>query len=583
MSKTIQSTIEEEVLEYLDREFEISEGVRFSQHKLITRIMRFKNRAYPSKLTKQFRYKYWYDIISSRVGDEVKNIDIDTANIVAYSQNTKLDFPAVFITNIRLKEWLRDNNQADQLNEASEMFSADGNVVFIKKKGGYELFDPQNFYVINQTAKTLENTAVIERHQLTQTDLRKMKGVWENIDGVIENCKERSLSATKRTTTTSTSNPLYEIFIRNGEVSEAELFEAQGKEGGRKEHYLLAKIVVAGLKKGSKDNKYILYADKIGEMPYEEAHRGAYRGRWWREGLYESLFDNQVRANEIGNQLARGLEWASKAIFNSSDKLIVQNALTDLSNGDIIKSNDLRQVPLRMQGLDQLLADWNRNIQEADRISNSQEIVRGETTAGTPFKLGQLMDINAGKLFVILRQRLTVPYKRAFRKWILPEIIKDLRMQDIINITGDEEIVQRFREMMVDNWYINNLINIGPHNPEIAQTIKETKLREVGEKEASIKNVKKVWEGVLPRIGITITGENFNMTENLQTLAALVQIETDPTRRAWILDRIYDLKGLPAPPMMPQIPQQQQGQQQGGGQALKALTEGESPMEEPAL
>lgn len=564
----IFKTIEEEVMSYLGPEIEIAEGVKHSQYKLIRRIMRFKNRVYPKgKITNQARYKYWYDIIQSRINSEVKNIDIDTENALVYSENTMGDFPAVFICNLKLREWMRDNNQGDKLNAAVEMFSGDGNVVFKKTKTGYELFDPINFFVVNQTAETLNETSVIERYQLTQSELRKKDGVWDNVQNVIENCGDKyfSVSVREKTPQTQTTNPYYEIFERNGEVTEKELFEAQGKEGGREDVYLLAKIIVAGMEKGGRDHRYVLYAEKINSMEdvYEEAHRGPYKGRWWREGLYELLFDHQVRANEIGNQIARGLEWASKAIFSSSDKLVIQNILTDLADGDIIRAENLQQVSTRMQGFDQLIADWNRNNEEADKISNSYEIVRGESMpSGTPFSLASLMDSNAGKLFVVLRQRLTIPYKRVFKKWVMPKLIKDLKMQDIIKITGDENIIRRFKEMVVGNWYIRNLINIGPHNAEMAELIKEAKMREIEETDPTIKNIKEIWEGIMPRLNITITGENFNMKERLETLTTFVQLEADPMRRAYILDTIYQLKGIPTPPEQPQPePQQQQPQQ----------------------
>lgn len=37
------------------------------------------------------------------------------------------------------------------------------------------------------------------------------------------------------------------------------------------------------------------------------------------------------------------------------------------------------------------------------------------------------MDTNAGKLFVLLRQKITLPYKRVFKQWVLPELIKDMK------------------------------------------------------------------------------------------------------------------------------------------------------------
>jgi hypothetical protein len=551
----IIKTIEEEISDYLSTTVDIAEGVGgYSQYRLVRRITLFKNRIYPGgKTDKQGRYKYWFDIIGPRVNSEVKNLQIDTKNFLVFSTQPQRDFTAVFLANARIKEFLWETGRADELNEVVEQFSGDGNALFKRVKGGYEVSDPSNTYIINQTAKTVDETAVIERHELTQSQLIEKQGVWKNVDEVIEHCHNRTMSATERSADKTTTNPHYEIYERNGEVSEAELFEAQGKKDGDEKKYVLAKIIVAGLKKGAEDHKYILFAEKLtGKMSdvYTEAHRGPYKGKWWREGLYELLFDHEVRANEIGNQIARGLEWASKAVFRSSESIAANNILTDIANGNIIKSADLQQVEVRMQGFDQLIADWNRLMADADRVANSFEIVNGETPAGTPFRLGALLDQNAGKLFVHLRQKLTIPYKNIFKKWILPELLKDLKTKDVIRLTGDAETISQLRKLQAENWFVRNLVKIGPAAaiPEIKEALIEQKIKELGDKEPLLENDKKFWEGVLERLWITITGENMDLTEQMSTLATLLQFETDPFRRAFLLDRVYKVKGIDVPP-----------------------------------
>ena len=66
--------------------------------------------------------------------------------------------------------------------------------------------------------------------------------------------------------------------------------------------------------------------------------------------------------------------------------------------------------------------------------------------------------------------------------------------------------------------------------------------------EPLIKNSSEIWKGVLQRIRVTITGENYDVSEKLQTIAGVLQFETDPVRRAFLLDTIYAAKGIPVPP-----------------------------------
>ena len=561
----ITKTIKNEIDQYINGFVQISEGYQFSQYKLIKRIVLYQNNIYPTgKIDSQGKYKYFFDIISPRIDSEVKNIDFDTKDISFYSDSTE-DSRPIFISNLMLQDWLKENNQSIKLNNAIEQSSGWGNIVWKKIKGGYEMADLKNYYVINQTAETLEDSPVIERHILTQSDLRAKKDIWKNVDDAIKNCGSKNISVVKNGISKEQSVKYYEVYERNGEISEKELKEAQGKEGGSEDKYVLAKIIVAGLSGSDKEGS-VLFAEEISEMPYKEYHRGRYNGRWWRAGLYETLFDIQTRANEIGNQIARGLEWSAKTVFRSSDKLIAQNIMTDMKNGDIIKSIDLQQVSTRMEGFDQLIADWNRLMEMADRLCNSYEVVTGESLpAGTPFRLGAMMNQNANKLFDFIREKLSIAIRSIYEDWVLPDIMRDLKKKNIIRITGSSEIIQTYNQMLVDGWYLKNLIYLPPHTPEDALMIKAQKLQELqGRKDQFLKIEKNFWDEFKPRIKVVISGENVNMLAELETLSTFIALEQDPVRRSALIElamskKNIDIKGLPKSPPMPiQQPQQRQ-------------------------
>ena len=574
----ITKIIKNEIDQYINGFVQISEGYQFSQYKLIKRIVLYQNNVYPTgKIDSQGKYKYFFDIISPRIDSEVKNIDFDTKDISFYSDSTE-DSRPIFISNLMLQDWLKENNQSIKLNNAIEQSSGWGNIVWKKIKGGYEMADLKNFYVINQTAETLEDSPVIERHILTQSDLRAKKDIWKNVDDVIKNCGSKNISVVKNGISKEQSVKYYEVYERNGEISEKELKEAQGKEGGSEDKYVLAKIIVAGLSGSDKEGS-VLFAEEISEMPYKEYHRGRYNGRWWRAGLYETLFDIQTRANEIGNQIARGLEWSAKTVFRSSDKLIAQNIMTDMNNGDIIKSIDLQQVSTRMEGFDQLIADWNRLMEMADRLCNSYEVVTGESLpAGTPFRLGAMMNQNANKLFDFIREKLSIAIRSIYEDWVLPDIMRDLKKKNIIRITGSSEIIQTYNQMLVDGWYLKNLIYLPPHTPEDALMIKAQKLQELqGRKDQFLKIEKNFWDEFKPRIKVVISGENVNMLAELETLSTFIALEQDPVRRSALIElamskKNIDIKGLPKSPPMPiQQPQQKQAEPKSSlGQAETA-------------
>jgi len=582
LEPSLFSRIESDIDHYLFNKVEISEGVFFNQYDLIKRIYKFKNRSLTDKINADLSYNYYFDMISPRVDSEVKNLRFDTKNILVFSANPVKDFAAVFLANASMKDWLSENGEDLKLKEAVEEFVSNGNVGFKKVDGGYEIVDALNTYITNITAKDVEDTDIIERHEMTAIDLKKMSG-WDNVDKVIKKYGNKTFTSSNLTTPTDTTKKMYEIFEFTGEVSEKEFNEVKGENGGSDDVFFLAKIIVAGMKKGGGREKVVLFSEKLkGSMSdyYLFAHRGKYEGRFWRVGMYETLFDYQIRANEIGNQLARGLDWASRVIFRSKDSKILQNIRADVDNGDVIITDDLAQVDVRMRGLDQLIADWNRLMTDADRVSNSFDVVRGESLpSGTPFRLGMLIDQNAGRLFVVLRQKLTLVYKRVFREWIMPELVKGMKGKDVFRFVGEVEILDQLREIMVNNWYMQNLVQIGPHTREMAEGIKQEKLDELRDIDPVIDNSKEIWEGVLPRMFVAITGEGYLYNETVQDILQLIQFETDPNRVNFLLDMMYKIRGINVPPKTEeQPPESQEALAQASPDQNQLLREAEVPM-----
>lgn len=549
------SKITKEIDAYLNQSIDIFEGYSFSPYRLLRRIGLYKNHIYPTgKFDSQGNYKYWFDVISPRVNAEVKNIDFDTKDILLYS-DVLADSVRVMMANIAMKDYLSESGEAEKLNEAVEQGSELGNVVWKKDKKSYRILELNNLMVLNGTAKTLEDSDVIESEVMLATDLRKKVDVWNNVEKLIKNAKADD----KKT------SPEFYIYERNGEVSEKEYIEGkdlltgQVSGGGREDKYLLAKVIVGGLEKGNPTE--VLFCEEIDKKPYKEYHRTAYAGRWLRMGLYEILMDIQTRANEIGNQIARGLEWSSKTLFRSSDKVIAQNILTDLQNGDIIKSIDLQQVQTRMQGFDQLIADWNRLMKLADELANSYEVVTGENSpSGTPFRLATQQNFNANKLFDFIREKLALSFQEVIEDWILPGLLANLKTKEILRITADSGMLNQYYQVLVDDWYIKNLLALPPHDEAMAQEIKSQKLQEISKNQEAIVELEKgMWKDFYPRVRVSITGENVNLGAEMESLSSFIALEGDPVRRTALIEmamkkKNIDVSSLPkSPPVSPQV------------------------------
>jgi hypothetical protein len=563
----LSAQITREIKDYTTQLVNVNEAYDYSQFKLVRRITLFEGRTYPTgKFDSQGNYKLWYDGISSRISNEVKNIDFDTKDVKIYSDRSPIDDLPVLIVNLKLKEYLRDNEIDEEFNSAIEEGSGWGNIVWKKVGKEFERVDLKNFYVVNQTAKCLEETPVIERHQFSSSDLRAKIGVWENVKEVLEQNKSNRFKSQIQSQAKDTTVPYYDIYERNGEVCLKDLKELQGEipSEGDEDVYVFAKVIGAAQNNTTTltpSINYILFAEEMkgcNEDIYKEFHRGVYKGKWFREGLYELLFDQQVRLNQIGNQIAQGLELASKTILRSKDKLIVQNILTDMRNGDIIKTEDLQAVPIEMRGFTELANDWNTVQQMMNDIANSSPIVTGEgMPQRMPFQVAALLNQNANKLFDYIRQKLAIPFTDIFESWVIPEFVKELSGQEILRLTGDSKMFDRLCEMIVDDWYVSNMIAIGPHGRDVADFLKSQQMEELKKRpQIMMKGLQAVFKDFHPSVSCVITGENSTLPQDMQTLSTFIALEQDPIRRTALIEMAMQKKGIDTASLPKSPPQQ---------------------------
>lgn len=552
----LKEQISNEIKDYTTRVVSVGEAYDYSQFKLVRRITLFESHTYPTgKFDSQGNYKFWYDGISSRIENEVKNIDFDTKDVKLFSDRSPSDDLPVLIANLKLLEYMREKDMDTEFNEAVEEGSGWGNIVWKKVKGTFERVDLKNFYVINQTAKTLDETPVIERHQMTSSDLRAKIGIWDNVKEVLEQNKSKLYKSQLQNVATETTVPYYEIFERNGEVCLKDLKEAHGEEvmEGDSDIYVFAKIIGAAETNStslSPTINFILFAEenkgKTNCDLYQEFHRGVYKGKWFREGMYELLFDLQVRLNQIGNQLAQALELSSKTILRSGDKLIVQNILTDMRNGDVLKAADLEQVQLTSTGIPQLIAEWNLIQQQMNDIANSSPIVTGE---GIPqrmaFQLAALLNQNSNKLFDYIRQKLSIPFTVMFEKWVVPAFIKELSGKEILRLTGDPKMLDRLYTMIANDWYVSNLLNIGPHGQDVAEFLIQQQIEELKKRPALLmKGLQETFKNFKPSVSCVIAGENSTLPQDMQTYSTFITLEQDPIRRTALIEMAMAKKGI---------------------------------------
>ena len=571
------STIKAEIDKYTTESVETSGGELYSEWKLKKRIANYKARRYPTgKVNANGEIEYWFDAIQSRVNNEIKNLRIDSRFFMFWSQNPTKDFPAVYITNAALAEYMEDTGRAEELSESTEDFSADGNILLRKTDRSYEKCDMMQTFLTNTLARSVNETDIIERFTLTQSELSKRSNIYENVEEVIEKCKNTTYGATQTSSKSTKTAPQYELYRRTGEITEKAYYEAKGEKKGDANKYILAMVIVCGLTAadGKDKSEYVLFCEKLtGSMSdhFKEAHRGPYKGKWMREGLYELLLDHQTAYNELTNEIMRAIPWSTSAILASNDLQTFQNVRHGLQRGTLLKSSDIRQVQITAQTTEAVNMR-NSVLNEMDTISNSFEVVQGITPAsGTPLGTTQMMNSNANKMFDFLRKKLAVPYRYVYRDFVLKDLVSDLKGKDIIRITGSDQMLEDFRKLAANVWFNSNLAIIGPHTKEMREQLIEEKVMELQQTDPVLKNSKEIWKEVLPRMYVTVVGEAYNTAE-IDTIMQTINLEADPVRRAFFLDYIYKSKGIQTPPEVMQAQEPEATQPQPSAQPAAPLT-----------
>jgi hypothetical protein len=67
--------------------------------------------------------------------------------------------------------------------------------------------------------------------------------------------------------------------------------------------------------------------------------------------------------------------------------------------------------------------------------------------------------------------------------------MKELKSKEVLEITGDEDRLKEYYTMVINAWYINNLLSLPPHSMEEAQTLKDLKMEEIKRDKKQMLNI----------------------------------------------------------------------------------------------
>ena len=611
--KDIFKQIRDERQDFLQNEIEIVPGYNFSQYQTIKKVHLYFNGHYEKgdyeEVNGVMRKKVFHNLSNWRCEIATKMIDMDVKDFILVSNKADSDW-SVFLLEKELKVWLKKNEMGQILNEISRLLPVYGTVILQKTATGAKIVDLRYLYV-DQAASSLEDASYINiRHLLSHKDMRKMgKKGWENVNQAIDlfsgkyaqgydlggvnqssNGSNLYYEGSSIQKTQAQSAPLVEVWERYGEVPLSWFTDKESDDN----EYVLAKYVVAGVDQAVKNDEgvvigedgIVLYKEQIDELPFEEVHYNRTEGRFLGIGIVESLFENQRRMNEVKNQESRANELASIQLFQTPDDTIASNIMTDLNNGDIIKSKSgitpIATEARNLVGMQKTALDIEEH---SNNLTFSRDVISGENPpASATLGAVQLQTQQTTAVFDYKKENIGLFLGCFIKELVFPQLERELNKEHILRIAGSFDEIQKLRmnyaKNMANRRFAEEVLIKGTKSPtqEVYQMFVDSALEDISKMGDKIwAEIKKdTFKNLDYDVDIVSTGENRNIYAQinngnalLQAMAADPTILTDPAKKkvlfkvmsamGWNMSELEELDNeTPTQPLEANVQQQPQ-------------------------
>lgn len=457
-----------------------------------------------------------------------KFIDLDTKNILVYSTEAEQEWK-VWLMSRDLKQWMKEKKFAEFLNDISFQLPKFGHFVCKKTKGGWKRVNLSNLRLDPATPTMEESPFVYEVNLMSVRDVREMEWDEEEVERLIAQndsvshvaiyeCYELNKDSGEKKWHRSFRGGFLRKNTGNGSVSETPESQINNKD-----EYLPG---------------VILFEDDLDELPYREIKWEEVSGRWLGQGFGEYLFDNQIRTNEIENTKSRGLSLAALKIFQTSDELIGRNVLTDMENGDIIKSSSgISQVDMTNHALSDFNEAENRWDMNTVQKTFTSDITRGEDLpSGTPLGVARISAAMVDSYYSIKRENIGLFIKRLLTEDVIPAFKKDRSKEHMLRFFGsDKEVGKLYRAIAESHtrqamWEYALKTGIVPSQTELQLEQARIELSLKKRKDIMLSIPDFFYKDVEYALDVTVTGEEVDVNANAQALINLLQlVASNPT------------------------------------------------------
>lgn len=549
---SIYGQIRSEVSDFVNNDIEVVSGYTFNTYQTIKRCHLYYNSMFESNTNTDDREKIFYNIVKYRakVASRMLNIDTKDIRLFPMNPNSKL---STFLLEKELKQWLKKNNIGQFLNRICILAPIYGSVFIKKTKKGAQVVDLRRVAFDPTVEKLTDSRFIILRHYLTDSELRKRgkENGWDKeiIEDIIRIDRTKDTNAPpaypmrdSNTINIIRSTVLHEIDERYGEVPKSWL---TGNVNDSEEivrsvficansHWVDSKI--EGNTTYEIDNgKTLFKSEWTKEYPFKDYAYDKTEGRLLGVGVIEDLFPAQERTNEMANQKRISMDISALHLFQTADQTIVQNVLTDLQSGDIIRNQSgINPIANEDRNLSSFAGEELRYNDLADRLSFAYDVTRGEALpSSTPATNAAIQNNNSQSEFQFRRENLALVLQDYFNELVLPQVLKDLTPEHIIRFCGSVDDLNYFdneyAKLLADEKIVNGEVEVNGEQDRqmlIQQIISE--LKKQG-KERFIKAKEKMYSDIEFEFDINIVNEQENVALIAQnTFTVLSAIAQNP-------------------------------------------------------
>ena len=525
------------------------------------------------------RKKYFVPLTEDMTETVVKNIDLDTLDINIRSTNPN-GYASSNILRYLISYFMRKNYWGEILNEMLRLFCIDGTVI-LKNLKNYDkklnrqviksrIVDRTNFIIDPSEDNIQEAGAVIERNVLRKSEIEKYP--WKNVEYVSETTSFNRLN-TLIGAEVKTQVPYVEVFERWGELP-------IGKDG----KWVSAVAIVSDL--DANPVVHLVKENKKGIKPYEECRYRKLFGRWDGRGIGEMLIPLQRYLNETVNLRINAARIAQLGLFKvRKGSGITRQLLKSLISGGAIPVTRMEDIAeLRVPDIkESSYRDEETTYNWAQKVTGAFDVSRGEgLPASQPATTAMLQEKGSKSGFNLIQESLGMFLSRVFERHIIPLLIENLKMDDVISIVGSpkelKELDNNYINKKTRDYYVDSMKKGKlPSGEDVAmfKDLQQQKLNKFG-KNRYLSDLKKVLSGWEYEVQIFVTKESFNKAVIVQQLNELLinysqvpgtNLDTDA-----IFKEILDLMGIGGARFLESkkegaVPNIQQGGQ--GGQPRK--------------